>query len=303
MQEVELWLPVHRLYLQSPLRIGRITFRTVTGSMLDELEARLKKVDPDASHVIGEKMVSERKKFQGHAAAAIRVRAESSKAREITYEEGSKALALLRFLSPVNWIPNQRSYCQFVGEENVRARNSLSVREGRIVGVSTGVVEEGASAWTIADAWIAEFPGIVEQLNLVANAQTDFAKSLLDALLLYSRSPLTANPADKLVYILVALESLLLKDRNEPIQKNIGERLAFLIGETLEARKAIVSNTAAAYELRSAFVHHGESPDDIAVLKTFLLNAWTGLYNLIFAVERFPTKLALIQALEDRKLG
>ena len=55
--------------------------------------------------------------------------------------------------------------------------------------------------------------------------------------------------ADKLVFVLVSLESMLLKDSNEPITKNIGERMAFLIGQSMDERKAIIQNVDVAYRI------------------------------------------------------
>jgi hypothetical protein len=47
---------------------------------------------------------------------------------------------------------------------------------------------------------------------LTADTLTDFQKTLLEALLLYSKSSLAKQVSDKLLYILVALESVFLKD-------------------------------------------------------------------------------------------
>jgi hypothetical protein len=58
--------------------------------------------------------------------------------------------------------------------------------------------------------------------------------NLHDALLLYSRNSTASETTDKLVFVLVSLESMLPKDANEPISKNIGERMAFLVGNSVE---------------------------------------------------------------------
>jgi len=65
---------------------------------------------------------------------------------------------------------------------------------------------------------------------------------LYDVLQLHSRSSIAAGVSHKIVFVIAAIESLLLKDSNEPIQKNLGERMAFIIGESLEERKKIVAN-------------------------------------------------------------
>src|SRR5438876_427287 len=77
--------------------------------------------------------------------------------------------------------------------------------------------------------------------------------------LLALRNSVAIEPADKLVYILVGLESMLLRSENEPLAKNVGERLAFLIGESKEKRIAVKNNVVEIYSHRSGFIHHGRS--------------------------------------------
>lgn len=101
----------------------------------------------------------------------------------------------------------------------------------------------------------------------------------------------------------VALESMLLKDASEPIVKNIGERMAFLIRDTLDARKLIVANVNETYQLRSAFIHHGESVEDLATVERFLGYAWETFRRLLERIGRHDTRALLIQELDDRKLS
>jgi len=85
--------------------------------------------------------------------------------------------------------------------------------------------------------------------------------------------------------------------------KNLGERMAFMIGKDVASRKAIVANTSDTYQLRSAFVHHGNSVGDLETLRVLMLNAWTCFYNALSGQDRIQDKEQLITALEDRKLA
>jgi hypothetical protein len=71
----------------------------------------------------------------------------------------------------------------------------------------------------------------------------------------------------------------------------------------VDSRKAVVANVADTYRLRSRFVHHGNSVGDLETLSTFMLNAWTCFYNLVFHQDRVVNKEQLITVLEDRKLA
>src|SRR5439155_23752510 len=114
---------------------------------------------------------------------------------------------------------------------------------------STGVLDKG-TAWALSKTDIALFPNVLDRLHkLAANQErTDFQQTLYDALLIYSRNSVAITSADKLVYVLVGLESVLLRNSNEPLGKNIGERMAFLVGDSLDSRQAVVANVDEIYK-------------------------------------------------------
>jgi hypothetical protein len=191
-----------------------------------------------------------------------------------------------------------------LGSENVRRRAELFLQGNTIMTYSRGVLDSG-DAWVLSNSYLANFPGIVGRLSALSGERnkTSFQQNLYDALLIYCRNSVAIEPADKLVYILVALESMLLRNENEPIGKNIGERMAFLVGDSLESRKAVVSNAAQTYRLRSSFIHHGNSINHLEVLSTFMLNAWSCFTSRLESAGRFQTRDQLIAALEDRKMA
>jgi hypothetical protein len=135
--------------------------------------------------------------------------------------------------------------------------------------------------------------------------RNQFQEKLLATLILYSRSAILKDIADKLVYILVALESIFLRNSSEPIQQNLGERIAFLIGDSLEKRKRIIKVTRETYTLRSRFVHHGHSIDDdhLETMREFMQYAWQAIVSLIHQSNSVSTVDALLDMLDDRKLS
>jgi hypothetical protein len=233
----------------------------------------------------------------------VKLRAEESKAREQAREMAENAAALLRFLSPANWTPRLRSYCVPLGSENVRRRFELFMRGASLETYSTGVLDR-ETAWALTKTHMAFFPNVLERLHILAANQqrTAFQETLYGALLIYSRNSVAIAPADKLVYILVGLESVLIRNSNEPLGKNIGERVAFLVGDSLESRKAVVANVDEIYKLRSSFIHHGGSVEHVELLTTFMLNAWTCFSVFLQNADRYRTKADLISALDERKL-
>jgi hypothetical protein len=182
--------------------------------------------------------------------------------------------------------------------------SELFIEKGAITSKSSRALRSGTAAWNVDQARHL-FPGLLEKLHGLASdiSSTEMRKSLYESLLIYSKNTLTLDPSEKLVFVLVSLESLLLRDSSEPIQGNLAERLAFLVGENLEERKEAVAITKDAYALRSNFVHHGRGIDDVETLDKFLLQAWQGLANLISNLDNFARREDLISYLNDRRLA
>jgi hypothetical protein len=181
---------------------------------------------------------------------------------------------------------------------------SLFVVEGAIKNISKGMKEAPPRPWNVTEN-IKVLPDVLKGLNdLALNPYgTELRRSVYESLLIYSRNNLTTDLSEKLLFVLVALESLLLRDGSEAIQGNLAERLAFLVGPTLEERKQIVETTRTVYKLRSNFVHHGKAVEEVEALERFLSYAWNALAALIANVDRYATRGDLISYLNDRRLA
>jgi hypothetical protein len=304
-REIEIWIPVFRLFMETEIQIGGVVFKTIDKEMLDRLEETLKAALGGKIAKMQDVFSRERKDLQGVAAATVKLLAEPIRASEIAEEEADKAVSLLRFLHPASSSPYLRCYCTLLGKQALRSSTHLIVEDGKILSKSQKIQPRGSSAWIIDKAEITELKAIgLDALSKMledAN-RSEFEDDLLGSIILYSKNALVEDPSDKLVYVFAALESILLKDRNEPIQKNLGERMAFLVGQSAEARMEIVENVSRTYALRSSFVHHGESPDDMATLEAFMKFACLCLVALIDQSRTFRTKSQLIEALETRKM-
>lgn len=310
LEEVEIWIPVYMLHVQSPFTIGRVTLREITRAIIDEWHGGMLAQVPEASKAVVEHHLSkERAKLQGFAAATLKLHAEPERAAEIAFEEVEEALALLRFFAPASFNPRYTSHCVPLGRQHVESSKYLTVQGGKITSYFTGVVDTREPAWALSTSQIAELRSHgIDTLNgiLTRPRRTDFQEDVLAALRMYSKSSLTKDFADRLVYMLVALESMFLRNSSEPIVDNISERMAFFAGQTVTERRAIVSNVKKTYGLRSSFVHHGRAIgiDEIATLEEFMVTAWRCMQGLIsYAADDGATKARLLDSLESMKLS
>lgn len=190
-----------------------------------------------------------------------------------------------------------------LGRERLEIGTELLIPGDRIETISKTALECGLVAWDLDAAVTYHSITLASLHGLASNTKTDFRRQLYDALLLYSRSSVTSDIAVKLVFVLVAIESILLKDFNEPIAKNIGEWMAFLVGDALEAKKAVVTNVDRIYKLRSAFIHHGDTIEDVEMVREFLGHAWETFRRLLHRMDRTNTKMSFDSGIRRAQAG
>jgi len=301
-REIETWIPIYALHVQSPFNIGMVVFKTITREMLDVWQQGIRAEAGDSPKVL-EALERRRKELQGLAAGVVSVLAEPIRAAEIAAERVDSATALLRFFAPANFDPRQLSYCVPLGSHQRQGHHYLTVKDGKIVGESRGVTPRGTDPWVIDDGLLREFQssGLTAIGSLFAKEEkTDLEAAVLDALFLYSKAPLVPDTAEKLLYIFAALESVLLLNSTEAITQNIGERLAFLVGRDAESRLRVKKVVSDAYAVRSSFVHHGKRTEEFD-LQELLMAAWNGLHAMVGNAERFKTKEELLNTMERHK--
>jgi hypothetical protein len=308
-EEQEIWIPISHMYIQSPFVFGKITFRAVTKAMMDDWEAALlaKATTPEEVESIRKGVERRRPIIQGLATATIKVEAEPERAYEIAFEEVDRTVSILRIFSPANMHPAKVSYSAPVGRQHLDNYTYLVVEGRKIVAYNSGLVDRSRTEWNFSNEDIATFAPELGVLGMLLTKEklTDFQEALLDALILYSRSSLAKQVSDKLVYILIALESAFLKDSSELIQDAISLRMAYMQDVPVEKRRAIISNVKAVYKLRSSFIHHGKniSVDDTKVLSEFMMNAMLSLMALIPHAATEITRDEFFNQLEERRLS
>lgn len=308
-KDFELWFPVAWLNIQSDIKLGRVILKTISRDMLDQWHSQVPQFeDNETNSRIKSAFERERHNLLGFAAATIRLRAEPKRAFERGFEEADRSVSILRFFSPVNFLPNEVCYCDLLGREHLEGLDYLRVEDGKIIEHNSTTLAEGEPSWRLDDKRIGEISGALSTMGglLESENRTSFQDDVLEALLLHSRSSLAKTYADKLVYVLVALESLLLKDSQEPIQKNLSERMAVLVSKDVDERLRIIRNVSDAYALRSRFIHHGKSitKTDEQSLRMFMANSWRCLYGIVVLnASRYSTKRRFLEAVDRLKLS
>ena len=235
----------------------------------------------------------------------MKITAEPIAAIETALFETEQSLAALRIFTPSALSPKLPSTIAIMGSEHLDSVSSFTIKDSMIVSHTRQAIGSIQSL-PLPDEMLRKISqtglGILSIL-LQLEHLSEFQRSIMLSVTQYSQATCENNLENKMLYLLAALENLFIKNETEPIQQNLGERIAILIGQDLTARKAILRNLKSTYSLRSAFVHHARSADDYEAVESFMLNCWRALIAVIQNHERFATKEEFISAIDDRKLS
>lgn len=167
-------------------------------------------------------------------------------------------MSVLRFFTRANFHPKLVSSCAPLGSLTENRRKYFQLRGGKLI---TFHRSKSINDRVLTDADLAECRekglDILSGL-LLKEKLTSFQNEVLQAVFIYSKDSTAYDVAEKLIYVLVAIESMFVRDKKENFHANIGERMAFFAGETAEERPKIKNNVVRIYDIRSSFLHHGE---------------------------------------------
>jgi hypothetical protein len=234
------------------------------------------------------------------------VHAEPQLAVDIALENAKQAVSVLALFSPAILIPDIRCISMPVGNDSVRYFWAL-IRTSKGEIAQKGEMDDAPMGpfWQMTKAQIDQnMDGGMKELSGIFQKEkhSDFESIFVNFVNIYSRAAFTADPLDKLVYILSALETLFLKNTNEGIQQNLGERMAILIGSSLEARKEVIKTVRSVYSIRSRFLHHGKQTEQIDTISSFLRYARMAFRSVLLNIPNFQNKEAFLSAIDDEKL-
>lgn len=280
----EVWVPLDGLEIESDFAFGKIELRTLTSAKMErwreDWETWALKHPARAAGWTYE-FESRRERLQGLTAACLRLEAEPKRAVEVAYREAERTVAILRCLSPAIYFPDAVTRIALAGGESDREREHYFVKEGSINhfgigGRNPGVEDED---WRLSNTEREEMRvlGWDETERLLRdNKLNELEKLCLETLLTYSRSAIVSTLPDKLLYVLTALETILLpSDDIVPhnlAQQVVGEGIALMNGQSLPQRKEILAHARAAYELRHALLRRDETRDELELLREFFFS-------------------------------
>ena len=285
-------IPIENLSIESKFQIGDIEFDFFSKDFFKKWEENSK----DLKYVKDLK-----KKYQGKVIASISIEAEQIKCLEIAKEKVENSLILLRIFSPTILFDDRiPSYFGRKGSILV-PESHFFIFNSEFPTVSSSIDCNIIPIRTISNKELHMLKqyGLEEAIQLITkNDLTEFEEKILKSLNILSRSVISNNLEEKMLFTLVSIETLLLKNNNEPIQSNIGRRLAYIISKDPTKRKEINDLIIKAYDLRSKFIHHGQQIEETKILHKTRFYVFESIIKILKLKDKIQTHKKLFEQLE-----
>lgn len=299
-KERKICFPVANIIIEESFELGNIRFDFFKKEQFDEIENEWgKSEDKDNSQSPITKL---RKEYQGKVYAEFVITAEEQKCIELAKKETDRAIMVLSCYCGTVFHPEIPAYFERFGKKNIPVCHSLVFEENKLSKIIQKIEIDGVLGWRINKEMIARLnsDGLSIASRLLRKRHlTDLEEIIINAFYLFSRGIFSDTFHDKLVYALVTLETLLLKNTTEPIQSNVGLRLAFLVANDADNRKRIKKFINDAYILRSSFIHHGKRRENISLLKEIQILVFFAIRSVLFNSINYKTQEELLNSIEN----
>jgi hypothetical protein len=303
--QVTVYVPIANTIVREPFRFGGADFVNLSSQIVNEMLTTVDEM-PLKHQAKARKLVEDfRKEHQGRAAVMLLLECEKHHAFDIATDISDRLTALLSIYSACVHIPDIKCTSRIKGSEHIESAIALIRKADQKWELRQQNLDTASSRPLVIDStWLANARSAgldtLSALYIKTNPN-EFEQVVLNMASLYARAAFTKNPLEKLVHCLSAIESTFLKTESEPIQQNIGERMAMFTRGKIEERKEVIRNLKAVYSLRSRYLHHGHSTADLKELEGFYMNTWILFVQLLSNVDRFKSKEELLSFIDDMK--
>jgi hypothetical protein len=307
----EVWVPLHRVRVERGLAfpLGHVVCRSMTPDFFDNTETQLtEKGDSDDQKRAAKDYVARlRTKHQGFAALVAVVRGETKRAQELARQRAEESASLLGLYDSSSFDPQALSASTLHDSLHEPEATAFVVRSNRIAKVNRGQVNSEFNVTIVRRTDLQDFLKIgLHEWNqvLLKSDRSKFETVAFNSMTLLTRGAVKRDLSDRLITTFAALEMVLLKDANESLQQNIGDRLALSVEETVQKRLEAVNILRAAYRVRSQFVHHGVSVTDHELMGRFLRLVAKFYWGVLpKALPRCATKADFVEEIDRLKYG
>lgn len=295
-----IWIPIPKVKVEKEFKIGEIKFVPITENNIKNWSS-VYPMKPDEDQEYVDNLFDDiKRKYLGQAAAQLTVQCEPQMAEAIAFEKIELSISLLRLFSTEAFVPHAATICSPLGKEYIRTRRG-TFTDAPENAFKYVIIEQDIDSWFLDRAFIDKIDkealhDLTDMLD--ETKKTQFKDKLLNSLIIYSKGTVQKTIEEKLTFFFLALELLLEKSPNEPLEKNVSERFAYVLMRKLDSRKDVMNNYHECFKLRNSFLYPAQTHKNSEVLVEFLKNLNTFFIKMIQLHNEFQTTREFFQELE-----
>ncbi len=313
--EYEVFIPIVGIEMEmDELSFGKISLLKGTAKVHTKISDEISAVIDVSEHTEDEKQNINR--LQGELLARLNgmtlskfvVVAEPIRAKERALEETRRIIDVLRFSIPAIYPDSDKVDISIFGESSSEARPiPIISTDGKRYTIQTDRIgpfrKYNLNSNTFERLEQIGAVRLFDKLKRDLNSMSDFERTLLKSIHWFSSHSIQPEMENKLLALLISLESLLTPRDGNPIGNAIAEGVAILLGKEVESRKLIKKRVKKLYGIRSGVSHGGNK----AVLETDFheLRAIVGsvIMKIITIMDHYKSQKELLEWIEDQKLS
>ncbi len=302
-------VPLAGLEIERPFLFGDIRVTPLDAKMFNRLAAQMTTKFPDQAKIAEDYATKMRQKMGHLAAVNVSVTGEPNFAQQQAREVAFDMASMFRFMSPAGLSWNVTFNCFPQGSDHIPCTTEIMLKGEDITSISTGSLHPGQFNWKASSSEIDQLMKAGFQNCAVffqkKTALTGFQQRVKRAIASYSQGIASYEVSNRLIYAISTAEHLLLRDSSEPIQANVGDRMAFVTAGDARERQAVAANFKKAYAMRSKQIHHlvDVDVDDEEVLEKFFRNMWILLLQAVKLMPRIKEHAEFIDEIDQVKFA
>jgi hypothetical protein len=298
-------VPLSHVEIERDFAIGDVRVITLSPKLFEEAARYARELHPQRESA-GQSSEELGRRLANVPAVEVRTVGERRFARDRAFEVAGEVAGVLRFLSPASVSGLVPSPVHPLGHEPIPTIQMLRVDDSRLAGSETELLHIGLAGWKLSEREIERLTsGSLSNISYFFDGRTlnDFGNRVRHAFFGFCRAIGRYDAGDRLVGAISALEYLLIRDENEPLQYSVGDRLAFLTAHTRSDRIKAISTYKRAYSLRSGVVHRLEGIKEEEVADALFHLAFLAFYKAITGLSIFKTRDDFLNGLDHVKFG
>lgn len=315
--KLTVYIPLFGIKLvENAVQLGNVSLVKMTDVELSNLIANFEKVVMLTTNTEKEKKLildngTKRIKdhIEGIVCAKFSVNAEAIRAKERGEDEARRIIDLFRYAIPVIYSDQLRVSVGLYGEvlPTVTKLSPIISNKGKIFSMryeSTGPLQ--AFALSNENKEIMKEIGVFRLANVLRkhrNKLTDFERTLINGVHWFATSQTQNEIENKILNLIICLETFLVPRDGNPIGTFIAEGVAFILSKDLENRLLIKSKVKTFYNKRSKLSHGGSKDILESEYYELLLFVHQFVRIMIQRKDEFKSKNDLFIWIENEKLG